>query len=539
MQFEELPTGDRATPGRAGLDPDTEPASPGLTDRPEGPQSAPLQIFEGRLHPLTLVFGLFKGARVLVPMIPLFFFGKGWGAALAFGIAAAGTIASQLIRYFTFRYRIERGELVIESGLLERQHRSIPLERVQEIRIEQGVVHRLLDVVDATVETGGGGGAEATLAVLSRGEYERLRRLVFERAAALRTNTPSPVAIPPIAALEDQIIRRLGLRDLVVAGLTSNHWLSAVALAGALWNFADDILPDDYYLRATKYLVRNAKLLADRDVEMAVIGALLGLLAMLLIGMVFSVAGTILLFHGFTLSRRGDDLRRRYGLLTRRASNLPRRRIQVLEIEEKLVRRWFGYATLRADTSGGKREGEDDNEGRDVLLPIARRAEVEQLTLSLLPDFAEEPWAWRRVSRLAIRRGVMKGALICLAAAVAAVSMQRNWVALWPLLFIPLVWWMNVRSYHHLGYALSDRYLQTRRGWLGRSTHIVPIHKIQAVELLQTPFDRRLGLARLRVDTAGQAYTGGGPQIANLPVEEARAIARTLAQQAAKSQYRW
>jgi len=527
MQFEEPPA----------LESEPQPALADFVEAPPpNPQRNIPQIFEGRLHPLTIVFGLVKGARVLLPIIPLFFFGKGRGAAVAFSVAAVATIVSALARYFSFRYRIERGELIIESGIIERRHRSIPIERVQEIRVEQGVVHRLLGVVDATVETGGGGGAEATLSVLSRAEYERLRQFVFERPRVAANDTTGAEVV---AAPEDEIIRRLGLRDLVVAGLTSNHWLSAVALAGALWNFADDIIPDTYYLRATNYLVRNAKLLAVRDVETAVIGALLGLLAVLLIGMVFSVAGTVLLFHGFTLSQRGDYLRRRYGLLTRRASNLPRRRIQVLEIEEKLVRRLFGFATLRADTSGGAREGEDDNEGRDVLLPIARREEIDRLAPSLLPDFAGEQSEWRRVSRLAIRRGVLKGALVCLAAAVASVALQRTAVALWPLAVVPLVWWMNVKSYHHLGYALGPRYLQTRRGWLGRSTHIVPIHKIQAVELHQTPFDRRLGLARLSIDTAGQAYTSGGPQISNLPIDEARAIARTLAQQAAKIRYKW
>jgi putative membrane protein len=512
-----------------------EPESPPLAI--EDPPQPPRQLLEGRLHPFTLLFGLFRSARVLLPLIPLVFVGRGWSGAVALSLAAAATITSQFIRYFTFRYRIERGELVVESGLLERRHRSIPVERVQEIRIEQGVVHRLLDVVDATVETGSGGAAEATLSVLSRAEYERLRRVVFERGAAARALAPDRE--PEAAAPAEEVIRRLSLRDLVVAGLTSNHLLSAVALAGALWNFADDIIPDNYYLRATEYLVRNARLLADRDVETALLGALLGLVAILLIGMVFSVAGTILLFYGFTLSRRGDDLRRRYGLLTRRASNLPRRRIQVLEIEEKFIRRLLGFATLRADTSGGKREGEDDNEGRDVLLPIAPRTEIDALAPVLLPDLAEDPAGWRRVSRLAIRRGVTKGALVCVLAAAASVALQRNWLALWPLAGVPFIWWMNVRSYQHLGYALGARYLLTRRGWLGRSTHIVPIHKIQAVEFAQTLFDRRLGLARLHIDTAGQAYTGGGPQIANLPVEEARAIARTLSQQAARTQYKW
>jgi putative membrane protein len=88
-----------------------------------------------------------------------------------------------------------------------------------------------------------------------------------------------------------------------------------------------------------------------------------------------------------------------------------------------------------------------------------------------------------------------------------------------------------------MGYALSERYFCARRGWLGRSTHIVPINKIQAVEVSQSPFDRRLGLATLSVDTAGQAYTGGGPQINNLPLDEARAVAGALAHGASVTQY--
>ncbi|HZF39912.1 MAG TPA: PH domain-containing protein, partial [Blastocatellia bacterium] len=74
-------------------------------------------------------------------------------------------------------------------------------------------------------------------------------------------------------------------------------------------------------------------------------------------------------------------------------------------------------------------------------------------------------------------------------------------------------------------------------GWAGRSTHIVPINKIQAVEVSQSPFDRRLGLATLIVDTAGQAYTGGGPQISNLPLDEARAVAGALAHRASATRY--
>ena len=129
-------------------------------------------------------------------------------------------------------------------------------------------------------------------------------------------------------------------------------------------------------------------------------------LAVILIGLIVSTVVAIIRFYGFTLSLSGENLHRRYGLLTRRSSSLPRRRIQVLKIEEKLLRRLFGLATLRADTSGGQRDNEDDDSGRDVLLPITRRVAVGALLTIFFPDFDAGPTEgaggaeWRRVSRL-------------------------------------------------------------------------------------------------------------------------------------------
>ena len=322
-----------------------------MQSEPIEPASASPSVFEGRLHPLTLVFGLARAGRALLPMIPLVFVGGksmyGYAAALLF--AALATIAVTVGKYFSLRYRIENRELIIEQGLLFRRHRSIPLDRIQEVRIEQHVVHRLFDVVEATVETGGGEGAEGKLSLLARAEAERLRLAINEQTAPSQTADAAAAIAPSVE--EEIVLRRVSLRDLIVAGLTTNHLLSALALAGVAWNFADDFIPDSFYSRVAKYAYSNAGRYAGRSLETTVLLAIAGLLALLLIGIVFSVLGSIVLFYGFRLTQRGADLRRRYGLLTRRASSLPRRRIQVLEVEEKFLRRLFGYATLRADAA--------------------------------------------------------------------------------------------------------------------------------------------------------------------------------------------
>jgi len=507
-------------------------------------ESLAASVFEGRLHPLTIAFSLLKAARGIIPAMSLLFFGnKVYGFMLLMAVVAS-TVATALARYFSFTYRIEGNELITQHGILERKQRSIPLERIQEIRVEQGVLHRVFDVVDAKIETGGGGGVEASLSVLSRSEVERLRRAVFERAARIRSDAGAGRGEERVAAAPGRvIIRRLGLKDLVLIGLTTNHLISALALAGAIWNFAEDLLQDSFYKRAQETLYRESSRFFMRDAAPAVALALAVALAVILIGMIFSTAVAIIRFYGFTLSLSGEDIHRRYGLLTRRSSSLPRRRIQVLKIEEKLFRRLFGLATLRADTSGGQRDNEDDDSGRDVLLPITRRRAVDPLLTIFFPDFDAGPTEgaggveWRRVSRLAVRRGAIRGAVVC--ALAAAILFVANWriAALWPLALLPLVYFISVANYRNLGYTLSGRYFCARRGWAGRSTHVVPIDKIQAVEVRQSPLDRRLGLATLSVDTAGQAYTGGGPQINNLPIDEAREIACALAHRASATRY--
>jgi putative membrane protein len=454
----------------------------------------------------------------------------------------ASTIVTSLARYFSFSYRIEGNELITQQGILERKQRSIPLERIQEIRVEQGVLHRVFDVVDAKIETGGGEGAEASLSVLSRSEVERLRQAVFERADKIRAESAKGAVEDRVAAAPElAVIQRLGLKDLLLIGLTTNYLISTLMLAGALWNLADNFIQESFYKSAGEILYRESSRFFRRDA--AAVVALAGALAVILIGLIVSIVVAIVRFYGFTLSLSGEDLHRRYGLLTRRSSSLPRRRIQVLKIEEKLFRRLFGLATLRVDTSGSQRDNEDDDSGRDVVLPITRRGAVDPLITIFFPDYdaistaGAEGAEWRRVSRLAIMRGAIKGAIGC--ALVAAILFVVHWriAALWPLALIPLIYFISVANYRNLGYALSKRYFCARRGWAGRATHIVPINKIQAVEVHQSPLDRRLGLATLSVDTAGQAYTGGGPEINNLPIDEAREIASALAHRASATRY--
>ena len=494
----------------------------------------------GRLHQLTLLIATVRAIKGLaLPAIVVFLSGGGrtFGMLILMVLAVALVVA--VVRYFTFSYRIEGGDLITRQGLLSRKERHIPLVRVQDLRFEAGPVHRLLGVVDVHVETAGAVGIEAELSVLARKVAEDLRQAVFARTGR------SSEAKADLSQ-DGDLLGSLRLRDLVVEGLTSNRAASILVLFGAGMGLIDNVVPRPVQQEWLERVGRGASIWFSEanPARWQEIG--FAALAVLLLSIVFSVGGSILLFHGFTLLRRGEDLYRSYGLLTRRASSLPRRRLQVVQITEPWLRRLFGLAAVRADTAARKSGGEAEKRGgRDVLLPLVRRKELAELIPVFLPDAGPEPERWERVARCAIRRATLKGMIVCLFLVLALLLgpfREAVWPgglhAFWPLALVPVLYWINRRNYAHLGYADGGTAFRTRRGWLSRATHIVPVRNLQVVVLRQTPFDRRHGVWTLKLDTAGQAFTGGGPMLRNVPDAEAHRLAGALADRAARTQYR-
>jgi len=501
----------------------TPPALPALSSPPR------------RLHPYTLLISLWKAVTsLLLPAFFVLFVNPGSNLGyLLLGLLALN-VSTSLIRYFTFTYAIENGELITREGWLSRKERNIPLIRVQDVRLQQGILHRFIKVADVQVETAGGSRAEASLSVLSLAEAERLRQEL--RSAAQQTSA-SNTAPEPVPATT---IRKLSVQELIISGLTSNRTASTLAVIAGLFALLDDFIGQDVYERYVNKIVGIVERTVSSGSSPDWLSIVLASVAVITASAIFSAIGAVVLFYGFTLSRQGEDLQRRYGLFTQRSSNLPRRRIQVIKIEETVLRRIFGLATIYADTAGSNLQQPNEQQtGHNVILPVIPRAEAETLLPQLLPNFHESPEVWRQVSRRAILRGTVKGTAVCSLLAAVLCLLTPEWTSLWPVLLVPLVYGINLLNYRHLGYQTGAEHFRTRRGWLGRSTHVVPLRNIQSVVLHQTIFDRRHRVATLIIDTAGQAYTGGGPSISNVPLAEALTLAAELSRQAAQLRYRW
>ena len=65
----------------------------------------------------------------------------------------------------------------------------------------------------------------------------------------------------------------------------------------------------------------------------------------------------------------------------------------------------------------------------------------------------------------------------------------------------------NGHAYHFMGYAIREKDITYKSGWLWKSMVTVPFNRVQHCDLRQGILDRRFGLSKLTIYTAGGQST--------------------------------
>jgi len=478
-----------------------------------------------RLHPATLLFDV--GRRFL----SMAFYAAAvlWFAARReqawYLVFLVPPIVNALLRYVSFRYSLEADHLVLREGLVSRNVRHVPYARVQNIDTSQGPFHRLLGVVEVRLETAAGKEPEAVFQVISSAQLAELRARVF--------GAPARGAPPESGtSVSDAAFFRMRTSDVLLFGLLSQRGL--VFLGGAfvlVRELADFFDADERMSAGLETLERESATLPT----WTWVALVLGLFVLLQLA---TVAWAWLTLHGFRLERVGEDLRTTCGLLTRQTASLPRGRVQVLEVREGWLARLLGRCSIRVASAGGDSTG-TGQVARKWLVPLCARAELARLLAEIQPGLAPDELVWHPLPTRARRRLFLRALVPWLA--LAALVAWRAWPL--GLLALPVAvalayaqaWLRHARA----GYALGPESILLRDGFFGRRFLAVRFEKVQALELVRTPLDRRARMARLRLDTAGATGDGLRFVLPLLDLRTAVRLFRRVRVEAARAEFRW
>lgn len=378
---------------------------------------------------------------------------EGDGSYTEAGLVVGGAVllglgVGYVLWAFTY-FVIDGTELRIDSGVLFKQSRRMPYERIQSIDIAQPLGARVFGLAELRIEMAGGEQSRTRLAFLRLDEARGLRRTLLEHtsgragaAAARDTGEDGATdgdrstlitAVPPGRLIGALVLSTDFLLVIVMTALVAVALL--VSLAATVFAGSDGL---------------TASVLP---------------LALASGGWLFTlVRSRIFEQWGFRLSYTSNGLRVDRGLFNRISQSIPVDRVQGVVIEQRLVWRLFGWYRLRVDTAGYSR-GEDvkDDDSTSTLLPVGRLETIRHVVGAVLPGV--DP------SAVPTRRAPGRSA--------------------W---FAPIGW-----RFRAVGY--DERVIVVTRGWLTHRVDVVPHAKTQSVRTLQGPLQRRLGLADVVVDT--------------------------------------
>lgn len=465
-----------------------------------------------RLSPLTLLLAVVRLGPRSVQMIPALAaigIAGSWQYVLpALGVFLLFSLGFAWLAWMRFRWRVGDDAIVIESGILDRQHRTIPFDRIQDVSIEQGLIARALDIAKVGFETGAsaesdkGDGGLDSIAVAEADELRATIRAwrsgsrVGAAGAASRAED-GETAAPAVD--DDDVLFTLTPQRLLRAGLF-NFSLAALAVVGAAAQWFDDLLPFNVF--DPRVWLRLAR---DAGVEGWImahqwVAALGAIAALLFVGFATGIVRTTLVNWNFLLSLGPRAFRRVRGLTTRTDVAIPLARIQASVVATGVVRQRWGWHELRVQSLASDGDGEADHQ----LIPFAQLDEIDPV-LALFGHARPDGGLGQHA--VPVQYQIVGGALwtlVVVAAGVGTVAFGQWWGAGFFALaaFILAATLLDARQHF---WADDGRMLYIWRGWWSPTLTILPFANVQSADLADGPLLRRFGCVELELGVPGDS----------------------------------
>lgn len=410
-------------------------------------------------------------------------------------------------QYRNFTFHVEGDNLIIHKGVLVKDRKSVPIDRIQSIQVTKNVVQRLLGLVALKVDTAGSRGNELEIPALERDRADALRDLLYEKKEALLVtnaqDTPDGVGgaeMPKAQSRneEGRVLVKLGPIDLLKVGLTENHLKTGFIAIAFVFGYASqyqELLQE--YIEG--YVDTYASQVADAGLALVISLLIIYAIASVLI----SLVRTLLRFYNLKAVLKSEAVEISTGLLQRNEFRIPKKKIQYIQWETNPLRKLAGYesATVKPSNSVG-----EVSNSQAIEIPALRMDESRHLASGVFPGAKKperfikgDPWAYARLYAIF-------GAFIS-APLAGILYWQYSFPGIAILLLIVLFAAYGYRYGKTVFIHFDQAHVYILRGWLFPKRLVLPSFKAQALQLSQNFILRRRKLGHLTFFTAAGSKT--------------------------------
>ncbi len=423
-----------------------------------------------------------------------------------------------LISWWRYTFVVDGDELVVSRGVVSQNRLVIPLDRVQSVSLEQGLLHRATGLTRVGLDTAGSAEVEFSIDAIPLDQAESLQRLAADyrrRSERSRDATAEQHAVgsDQIGSHEHEETEVLVTRNFgQLVRIAFGHWpWAGLVLLAPLLAAADDIaeLIGLDFLNRLEEQVGGSPDTAVPSIPIGLIVA--GVVLAIAVGAILSwslqLVRQVLTDWDLTVTRTGRGLRRVAGLTNRTSVGSSLDRVQVLRTSAIPMQRWLGIARLNMVTVG------DTN----LVVPGTTQSELERFRELVFEG--PGPDLDRRLSPAMVVLAVRNAAVVAVLATVFLVQSPVGWWGALALLAVPIEFVMARWRLRRQRWGLTTNRLgRVSRFVTHRTEEIDPI-KAQSVTVRQSFFQRRRDLASVHIRAAEGRF-----ELPMIPLAEATAL---------------
>ncbi|MGW8121084.1 PH domain-containing protein [Roseivirga echinicomitans] len=412
---------------------------------------------------------------------------------LVIGFAAFNLIGS-ILTYFRFYYYLKDNAIVLDKGVLKKTRTNIPFERIQTINFSQNLLHRLFNVVSVEIDTAGASKSEISIDALSKDEADALREYIMAEKEQLISESGSEEE-KEISADKSpsELLLHLTPADLLKVGISQNHLRSMGIIFAFVFTTINEITNNigdfmsDQFSQFESYAMNNS-------LFAFVVSAIL----VTVISFLFSLGNSILKYYDLKLwiSKKGLKLVR--GLLNREEVTINKNKVQMVSWSTNPIRKVFKMYTLQIAQASSS---EVNAQKSKINVPGSYKKQISKVINMVFPSEYLGSGDKHFISP------VIKFRIVLFYGILPSVLGLTTWflfdeVAFFSLLALPLSFILGRFYYKKRSYEINEELIRSNGGIVGTENVLTQIHKIQAVKVKQSWYQRRKQLATLKLYTA-------------------------------------
>lgn len=407
-----------------------------------------------------------------------------------------------LLNFYYFKFWIDNKEIRINSGILSKKQRVIPINKIQNVNISQNFIQRILGISKIQLETAGDINAEGVLdSVKTSIAYEIREYIKNYQDNTIEVNHSENTISSDNNLIEDQkdenVLIHMSIKDLLIFGVLRFRPVLIVFVAwifGMGQQFAPKEIND-----SIEDLLYNAESYIEsiNYIEITIYSVILFIIV-LLFSWILDILLTINQWWDFKLTIGKNKLFTSHGLFNKKQGTIPLKKLQMIVLFSNYFREKFGYWGLMLETAG---LGTIDSRRPETAIPFAKENVVFNFTNELIN--IQLPIEFNHISRKTIRRAFIRYMIgLCL---IGLILYLVDINIYWLFLLVPLLYYGAVLRWQYRGWKIQDRKIIVKQGFFFKKIKIIPIIKIQTLNIKRSFFQRRLNLSTLHIDTAASS----------------------------------